>query len=57
MPKSLYVGDNDDNVYVMQGRLSRLGFEVVVAADGGQTTRRIKAAPATKTILARLRKP
>jgi len=34
MPKILYVEDNDDNVYVMRGRLTRLGFEVVVAADG-----------------------
>jgi len=74
--KILYVEDNDDNVYVMKGRLPRLGFEVVVAADGEQgvamagteapdlilmdlrlpgidgweTTRRIKAAPATKAI-------
>ena len=36
MPKILYVEDNDDNVYVMRGRLLRLGFEVVVAADGEQ---------------------
>jgi two-component system cell cycle response regulator DivK len=76
MQKILYVEDNDDNVYVMKGRLPRLGFEVVVAAngeqgvamaeteapdlilmdlrlpgiDGWETTRRIKAAPATKAI-------
>jgi CheY-like chemotaxis protein len=36
VPKILYVEDNDDNVYVMRGRLPRLGFEVVVAADGEQ---------------------
>ena len=36
MPKILYVEDNDDNVYVMRGRLPRLGFEVVVAVDGEQ---------------------
>lgn len=36
MPKILYVEDNDDNVYVMRGRLPRFGFEVVVAADGEQ---------------------
>jgi CheY-like chemotaxis protein len=36
MPKILYVEDNDDNVFVMRGRLTRLGFEVVVAADGEQ---------------------
>ena len=76
MQKILYVEDNDDNVYVMKGRLPRLGFEVVVAAngeqgvamaeteapdlilmdlrlpgiDGWETTRRIKAATATKAI-------
>ena len=76
MQKILYVEDNDDNVYVMKGRLPRLEFEVVVAADGEQgvamaeteapdlifmdlrlpgidgweTTRRIKAATATKAI-------
>jgi CheY-like chemotaxis protein len=76
MPKILYVEDNDDNVFVMRGRLTQVGFEVVVAADGEQgvamaeteapdlilmdlrlpgidgweATRRIKAAPATKTI-------
>ena len=36
MPKILYVEDNDDNVFVMRGRLPRLGFEVVVATDGEQ---------------------
>jgi two-component system, cell cycle response regulator DivK len=36
MPKILYVEDNDDNVYVMRGRLPRLGFQVVVATDGEQ---------------------
>ena len=36
MPKILYVEDNDDNVYVVRGRLPRLGFEVVVAANGEQ---------------------
>jgi len=36
MPKILYVEDNDDNVFVMRGRLTRAGFEVVVAADGEQ---------------------
>src|SRR3989442_1646899 len=36
MQKILYVEDNDDNVYVMKGRLPRLEFEVVVAADGEQ---------------------
>ena len=32
----LYVEDNDDNVYVLRGRLERIGFTVHVAADGVQ---------------------
>src|SRR2546425_13175110 len=36
MQKILYVEDNDDNVYVMKGRLPRLEFEVVVAVNGEQ---------------------
>ncbi len=36
MPKILYVEDNDDNVFVMRGRLPRAGFELVVATDGEQ---------------------
>ena len=36
MPRILYVEDNDDNVYVMRGRLPPLGFEVVVAVNGEQ---------------------
>ena len=48
MPKILYVEDNDDNVYVMKGRLPRLGLEPGI--DGWEATRRIKAAPATKAI-------
>ena len=36
MPKILYVEDNDDNVYMMRGRLTRAGFAVVVAPDGEQ---------------------
>jgi two-component system, cell cycle response regulator DivK len=34
MPTILYVEDNDDNVYMMRGRLTRAGFTVVVAPDG-----------------------
>jgi CheY-like chemotaxis protein len=30
----LYVEDNDDNVYALRGRLTRLGFTVLVAVDG-----------------------
>jgi CheY-like chemotaxis protein len=36
MTKILYVEDNDDNVYMLRGRLTRAGFEVAVATDGGQ---------------------
>lgn len=36
MTKILYVEDNDDNVYMLRGRLARAGFEVVVAGDGAQ---------------------
>lgn len=36
MTKILYVEDNDDNVYMLRGRLTRAGFEVVVAIDGEQ---------------------
>jgi len=36
MSKILYVEDNDDNVYMLAGRLRRRGFEVIVAPDGEQ---------------------
>jgi two-component system cell cycle response regulator DivK len=36
MHKILYVEDNDDNVFMLTHRLSRRGFEVVVARDGAQ---------------------
>ena len=34
MARILYVEDNDDNVYVLRGRLQRRGFDVLVARDG-----------------------
>ena len=34
MTKILYVEDNDDNIYMITRRLSRHGYEVVVAKDG-----------------------
>jgi CheY-like chemotaxis protein len=34
--KILYVEDNDDNVYMLRGRLTRAGFTVVVAGDGAE---------------------
>jgi CheY-like chemotaxis protein len=36
MTKILYVEDNDDNVYMLRGRLVRAGFFVMVATDGEQ---------------------
>jgi two-component system, cell cycle response regulator DivK len=32
--KILYVEDNEDNVYVLESRLKRRGFTVIVARDG-----------------------
>lgn len=34
--KILYVEDNDDNIYMLERRLTRCGFTVVIARDGGQ---------------------
>jgi CheY-like chemotaxis protein len=34
--KVLYVEDNEDNVYVLQNRLKRAGFTVLIANDGQQ---------------------
>ncbi|MEO5699546.1 MAG: response regulator [Casimicrobiaceae bacterium] len=34
--KILYVEDNDDNIYMLQRRLVRAGFTVVIAKDGAQ---------------------
>ena len=34
--KILYVEDNEDNVYVVKNRFGRVGFTVIVAADGEQ---------------------
>ena len=36
MTKILYVEDNDDNVFMLTHRLSKHGYEVVVAGDGEQ---------------------
>lgn len=32
----LYVEDNDDNIYVLENRLKRAGFNVIVARDGAE---------------------
>jgi len=34
--KILYVEDNDDNVWMLERRLRRAGFDVVIARDGAQ---------------------
>ena len=34
MAKILYVEDNEDNVYMLQRRLTKKGFEVVIAENG-----------------------
>lgn len=34
--KILYVEDNEDNVYMLQRRLTRAGFAVIIARDGAE---------------------
>jgi len=34
--KILYVEDNDDNIYMLERRLTRAGFTVMIARDGAQ---------------------
>ena len=34
--KILYVEDNEDNIYMLERRLKRAGFDVVIARDGAQ---------------------
>lgn len=34
--KILYVEDNDDNIYVLENRLKRAGFDVIIARDGAE---------------------
>jgi len=36
MTKILYVEDNEDNIYMLTNRLTRRGYDVVVATDGVQ---------------------
>ena len=56
MAKILYVEDNEDNVYMLRGRLERAGFDVVVAADGEQGVA-MAGAEAPALILMDLRLP
>jgi CheY-like chemotaxis protein len=37
--KILYVEDNDDNVYVLESRLKRHGYTVLIARDGAEGVR------------------
>jgi two-component system cell cycle response regulator DivK len=34
MVRILYVEDNDDNIYMLRGRLERQGYDVLIARDG-----------------------
>lgn len=34
--KILYVEDNEDNIYMLERRLQRAGFTVIIARDGAQ---------------------
>ena len=34
--KVLYVEDNEDNIYMLERRLKRAGFDVLIARDGAQ---------------------
>jgi two-component system, cell cycle response regulator DivK len=36
MVKILYVEDNEDNLYMMSNRLTRRGYEVILARDGAE---------------------
>lgn len=43
MTRILYVEDNEDNVYMLTNRLSRKGFEIIVAGDGAEGVERAKS--------------
>jgi len=36
MPRILYVEDNEDNVYMLRRRLTKHGFDIIVAEDGAK---------------------
>jgi CheY-like chemotaxis protein len=45
--KILYIEDNEDNIYMLSERLTRKGYEVIVATDGDQGVARARSdAPA-----------
>jgi len=43
MTKILYVEDNDDNIYMITRRLSRHGYEVIVAKDGEEGMAKVRS--------------
>ena len=43
MTKILYVEDNDDNIYMITRRLSRYGFEVIVAKNGEEGLAKVRS--------------
>jgi CheY-like chemotaxis protein len=43
--KILYVEDNDDNIYMLEKRLKRAGFSVMIARDGAQGVAMAAAEP------------
>jgi two-component system, cell cycle response regulator DivK len=36
MPRILYVEDNEDNIYTLRRRLTKLGYDMIVAEDGAK---------------------
>ena len=43
MARILYVEDNEDNIYMLQNRLRREGFDVLIARDGASGVEMAKA--------------
>lgn len=41
--KILYVEDNDDNIYMLERRLKRAGFSVIIARDGADGVARAQS--------------
>lgn len=45
MTTILYVEDNDDNVFMLHRRLTRAGFDVIIATNGKEAVERATASP------------
>jgi len=43
MTKILYVEDNEDNIYMLTNRLTRRGYEIIVARDGQEGVEKARA--------------